>query len=182
MKTINKTKAYAWILVMCLMTFSVAVFAQDKSTPLSDTEIASIVVMANQIDVDYAAIAHKKSKNAEILRFAKTMHDDHTSVIKKAEALCKKLGIMPEDNAVTESLLLGSKKTKAELNAKAAGHAFNKAYVDNEVAYHKSVISTVENRLIPEAKNKELKNLLTSVLPVLKSHLAHAEMLMKEFK
>jgi putative membrane protein len=180
MKTIKKNEACTWILVMCLMAFSVAVFAQNKPK-LSDPEIASVAVTANQIDVDYAAIAHKKSKDAAVLRFAKTMHDDHTAVIAKAEALCKKLGVTPKDNATTKSLLDGAKTTKASLNAK-SGAAFNKAYIEYEVAYHKAVISTVEGTLIPEAQNKELKDLLTSVLPVLKSHLEHAEMLLKDFK
>jgi putative membrane protein len=180
MKTFKKLKAWTSILVICLMVLSVHTFAQNQPK-LTDAEIASIAVTANQIDVNYAAIAHNKSKNADILKFAKTMNDDHTSVIEKAEALCKRLSVTPKDNAITKSLLDGEKTTKADLNAK-SGEAFNNAYVDNEVAYHKAVINTVEKRLIPEAQNQELKDLLTSILPVLKSHLEHAEMLMKDFK
>lgn len=178
MKTLKNS--LAWSITLCFMVFAVTAFSQQKPK-LTDPEIASVAVTANQIDVDYAAIAHLKSKNEGVLRFAKTMHDDHTSVIAKAEALVKKLGVTPKDNAVTQSLLDGAKKTKKELNAK-SGEAFNKAYVANEVAYHKAVIHTVETVLIPEAQNKELKDLLTSVLPVLKSHLEHAEMLLKGFK
>jgi putative membrane protein len=185
MKTFKKLKAWTSTLVVCFLTFSVTALAQDrpdqKQPKLTDPEIASIAVTANRIDVDYAAVANKKSKDAEVLKFAKTMHDDHTSVIAKAEALCKKLGVTPKNNAISTSLLDGAKKTKESLNSK-SGSAFNKAYIENEVAYHKAVISTVEGRLIPEAQNKELKALLTSVLPVLKSHLGHAEMLMKEYK
>lgn len=180
MKTFKKLKAWTSILVVCLMVVSAIAFAQNQPK-LTDPEIASIAVTANQIDVDYAAIAHNKSKDAAVLKFAKTMNDDHKSVIAKAEALCKKLGVTPKDNAVTQSLLDGAKKEKAVLNGE-SGHAFNKAYINNEVAYHKAVISTVEKRLIPEAQNKELKDLLVSVLPVLKSHLEHAEMLAKDFK
>lgn len=180
MKTFKHFKSWASVLIFGLLVVSVNVFAQTKPK-LSDAEIASVAVTANQIDVDYAAIASKKSHNAEVLRFAKTMHDDHLSVIKKAEALCKKLGVTPKDNAVTKSLLDGAKKTKMQLNAK-SGDDFNKAYITNEVAYHKAVISTVETVLIPEAQNKELKELLESVLPVLKTHLEHAEMEAKNFK
>ena len=62
-----------------------------------------------------------------------------------------------------------------------SGDAFNKAYIDNEVAYHKAVIGAVENVLIPDATNAELKSLLQNVLPVLKTHLEHAEMVQKSF-
>lgn len=178
MKTLKNS--LAWAITLCLMVFAVAVFAQEK-TKLTDAEIASVAVTANQIDVDYAAIAQLKSKNAEVLRFAKTMHDDHTSVIAKAEALCKKLGVTPKDNPVTQSLLDGASKTKKDLNAQ-SGNAFDKNYITNEVAYHKAVIHTVETMLIPQTQNMELKDLLTSVLPVLKSHLEHSEMILKDFK
>jgi putative membrane protein len=65
------------------------------------------------------------------------------------------------------------------LNSK-SGKAFDKAYIDNEVGYHKAVIKEVETALIPDAQNAELKSLLQNVLPVLKSHLSHAEMVQKE--
>ena len=56
-------------------------------------------------------------------------------------------------------------------------NSFDKVYIDNEVAYHKSVIAAVESLLIPETENPELKQLLQNVLPALKTHLEHAEML-----
>ena len=67
------------------------------------------------------------------------------------------------------------------LNSK-KGMAFDKAYVDNEVSYHKAAINEVENVLIPDAANSELKNLLQSALPIFKSHLAHAEEIQKSLE
>jgi len=58
-----------------------------------------------------------------------------------------------------------------------SGQAFNKAYIDNEVAYHKAVIAAVKDLLIPETENKELKDLLQNVAPALQTHLDHAIML-----
>jgi len=154
-------------------------FAQKKPK-LNDAEIASVAVTANQIDINYAAIAKEKSKNAAVLEFAKTMANDHKSVIDKAVALVTKLHVTPKDNAVSRSLNANAEKTKKELRAK-LGKAFDKAYIDNEVAYHKAVISAVEGVLIPQAHNAELKALLQSVDPVLKTHLEHAEMVQKQF-
>lgn len=166
-------------IVMCSLLFSVPVQAQ-KANKLTDPEIASVAVTANQIDIEYAQIAKKKSKNADVLKFAATMAKDHQSVIDQAVALVTKLGVTPKDNVTTKSFLAGSTKTKAMLNSK-KGDAFNKAYIDNEVAYHKAAINEVENVLIPDATNKELKSLLQSALPLFKTHLAHAEMVQKEF-
>ena len=70
------------------------------------------------------------------------MINDHKAVIGQAAALAKKLGVTPKDNAVSQSLLRDAEKIKKSLLSK-SGRAFNKAYVDNEVAYHKSVIAAV---------------------------------------
>lgn len=153
-----------------------------QSNPaLTDPEVASVAVVANQIDIGYADIAQQRSKNAEVLKFAATMKRDHAAVIGQAVALAKKLGVTPKDNSVSQKLLADAEKTKKLLNSK-SGRAFNKAYVDNEVAYHKAVIDAVEKLLIPETENAELKQLLQNVLPALKAHLDHAEMVQKNIQ
>ena len=149
--------------------------APTQAPALTDPEIASIAVTANQVDIDYAKIAQEKSKTKSVLDFAKTMAKDHQSVIDQAVALVTKLGVTPLDNPTTQSLLSGATETKAMLNSK-SGADFDKAYVDNEVAYHKAAIDIVENKLIPSSSNAELKALLQSALPLFKEHLAHAEM------
>lgn len=160
-------------------TPSAAAPAPAPEAALTDPEIASIAVTANQIDVDYAKIAKEKSKTKSVLDFAATMAKDHQSVIDKAVALAKKLGVTPQDNPTTQSLLSGATETKTMLNSK-TGAEFDKAYVDNEVSYHKAAIDIVENKLIPSSSNAELKALLQSALPLFKEHLSHAEMVQKE--
>jgi putative membrane protein len=149
--------------------------AYGQKTPLSDAEVASVAVTANQIDIDYAQIAKERSRNADILKFAETMASDHKAVIEQAVALVTKLKVSPKDNAVSQKLLSDAKSTMGSLRSK-SGKAFDKAYIDNEVAYHKAVISAVEDLLIPESENAELKSLLQNVVPALKAHLEHATM------
>lgn len=152
----------------------------QQNPKLSDAEVASVAVVANQIDIDYAAIAKQKSQAPDILQFAETMASDHKAVIAQAAALVKKLGVTPKDNAVSQGLLADAEKTKKILLAK-SGADFNRAYIDNEVAYHKAVIGAVEGVLIPETENAELRDLLQKVLPALKAHLAHAEMVQQKY-
>jgi putative membrane protein len=153
----------------------------QENPKLSDAEVASVAVVANQIDIAYAEIAKEKSKDAEVVKFAETMIRDHNAVLGQASALVKKLGVTPKDNAVSQQLLAGADKTKKSLRSK-SGKAFDKDYIDNEVSYHKAVISTVQNVLIPETENQELKDLLQGILPALNTHLSHAEMVQKAFK
>lgn len=146
---------------------------------LTDPEIASIALTADQIDIDYAGIAKDKSKNADVIKFANTMEKDHGSVNDQAKALAQKLNLTPQDNPTTQSLLSNAEKVKADLKSK-SGADFDKAYIDNEVSYHKAAIDLVENKLIPEASNDELKSLLQTALPIFKEHLAHAEKIQSE--
>jgi putative membrane protein len=174
MKFITSCVALSASAILTTVMLSTPVFAQDNPK-LSDAEVASVAVVANQIDISYGEIAKQKSKNEDILKFAETMITDHNAVIAQAAALVKKLGVTPKDNAVSQKLLADAEKTKSALLSK-SGQAFNKAYIDNEVAYHKAVIAAVEGLLIPETDNKELKDLLENVVPALKTHLDHAVM------
>lgn len=165
--------------IVSAIMLSLPVFGQD-APKLSDAEVASVAVVANQIDINYADIAKEKSKNTDVLRFAETMANDHKAVINQAAALAKKLGVTPADNAVSQKLLADAEQTKKQLQATSKKN-FDKAYIDNEVAYHKAVIDAVENLLIPETENAELKALLQNVVPALKAHLEHAQMVQKMF-
>lgn len=180
MKTKTSVKSIVtFAAVSAAMLFTNA-FSQSNPK-LSDEEVASVAVVANQIDIDYANIAKDKSKDKDILGFADMMIDNHKAVIAQAVALVTKLQVTPKDNAVSKKLLADAQKTEKLLRSK-KGNAFNKAYIDNEVAYHKAVIGAVEGLLIPEAENAELKALLQNVVPALKGHLAHAETVQKKFK
>lgn len=175
-----KDLALSGTLLLSALLVSTTVSAQEQKTPqLTDPEIASVAVTANQIDVEYAEIALKKSSSKEVINFATTMKADHNAVIKMAVDLVTKLKVTPKTNDVSKSLLAGAVKERAILNAK-KGKAFDKAYVDNEVAYHEYAINAVENMLIPQSKNAELKALLQKALPIFKTHLGHAKMLQKE--
>ncbi len=150
----------------------------QKTPKLSDPEIASVAVVANQIDINASKIAKEKSKNAEVLKFAQLMSDDHSAVLAQAVELAKKLNVTPKDNSVSRKLMADAEKTKKSLRSKSS-KAFDKAYMDNEVAYHKAVIAALNGLLIPQSKNAELKKLLQDVTPAFDAHLAHAEMVQK---
>ena len=173
MKKKKSSGAITTVAITGLLLFSIQAIAQ-QSLKLSDPEVASVAVTANQIDIDYAQIALTNSKNDDVLNFARTMTNDHKAVIAEAVALVTKLKVTPQTNSLTKKLLADAEKTKKELRSK-KGKAFDKAYIDNEVAYHKAVISVVETILIPETDNSEVKSLLQYVVPALKTHLSHAE-------
>jgi len=147
----------------------------------SDAQIASIVVTANQVDIDAGNLAKATSTNPDVKSFAQTMVTDHTGVNKQATDLVTKLKVTPEDNPTSKSLKDGGAQNVAALK-KLRGAAFDKAYIDHEVAYHQQVLDAIDKTLIPNAKNAELKALLVKVRPAFVAHLEHAKQLQSQLK
>ena len=145
----------------------------------SDPQIAAIVVTANQVDIDAGKLARKKAQSSEVKAFAQRMVVDHSGVNKSASELVQKLHVTPEANPTSESLKKGGEDNVAALQ-KLSGAAFDKAYIDHEVAYHEAVLSAVDKTLIPSAQNAELKALLVKVRPAFVAHLEHAKHLQAE--
>ena len=158
--------------MLALFLLSAPAFAQGAKP--TDPQIAHIAYTAGQLDIEAAKQALAKSKNKEVRAFADDMVRDHTAVNKQALALVKKLNVKPEDNDTSRALTRQAAAKRAEL-AKLTGAAFDKAYVPNEVAYHKTVNGALESTLIPSANNAELKSLLQTGLKVFEGHQQHAE-------
>jgi putative membrane protein len=140
----------------------------------TDPQIAHIAYTAGAIDVAAAEQALAKSKSPQVRAFAETMARDHKAVNDQALALVKKLGVTPEANPVSASLSEQAKAKSAEL-AKLDGAAFDRAYIENEIAYHRTVNTALSDTLIPNAHNAELKALLGTGLKLFQEHQQHAE-------
>src|SRR6266404_2591986 len=133
------------IVIASTLLFAVA---GASAQAVNDAQIASIVVTANQVDIDAGKLAQSTSANAEVKKFAERMITDHTGVNKSAVELVTKLKVTPEDNPTSQSLKSGGESNLAHLKT-----------------------------LIPSAKNEELKALLVKVRPAFVAHLEHAKML-----
>jgi putative membrane protein len=172
-------KAFAIVLATAgLLVMSAAgVSAEGVSAEgVNDAQIASIVVTANQVDIDAARLAVTRAASQEVKAFARVMVTDHTGVNKAATDLAAKLKVTPEDNATSQSLKAEGDKALAQLKT-LEGAAFDRAYIEREVAYHQQVIDALDKTLIPGATNDELKALLVKVRPAFIAHLEHAKRL-----
>ena len=165
-------------LVLAALAFTGVAFAQDAP---NDAQIAHIVVTANQVDIDAGKLAESKGSNAQVKAFGRQMVTDHTGVNQQAVALAKKLSVTPQDNATSQSLKAGGADNVKKLNG-LSGAAFDKAYVDHEIAYHEQVLDAIDKVLVPNAKNDELKALIVKVRPAFVAHLEHAKMVKGQLK
>jgi putative membrane protein len=172
-----KTTQY---LILALATALVTVPAVAHAQP-NDAQIAAIVVVANQVDVDAGRFVATATQSPTVRDFAQKMVTDHTAVNQSAVALVTKLKVTPETNDTSKALQAGGDKNLAHLRT-LKGAALDRAYVDHEVAYHEQVIQALDTVLIPNAQNAELKALLVQVRPAFIEHLGHAKHLLASLK
>ncbi len=150
--------------------------AQAQDPGPSDPQIAHIAYTAGQIDIAAARQAIAKSRNKQVRAFAQEMIRDHAAVNDQALALVKRLNVTPEANPTSAALEAQGAQKLREM-AKLKGAAFDRAYAQNEVAYHQTVNGALASALIPNADNAELKGLLQTGLRLFQEHQLHAEQL-----
>ena len=154
--------------------------AQPANSPAkpNDAQIAHIAYTAGEIDIKAAKQALEKSRNPQIREFAQDMVRDHTAVNDKALALVKKLGVNPQDNDTeprpqSKQAISGAQQAGQKHEA---APAFDRAYAQNEVAYHQTVNKAhLIIRSFRPPSNPELKSLLETGLKIFQGHEQHAE-------
>ena len=152
-----------------------------EGAKLSDPQIAHIAYTAGVLDVAAAKQALLKAHSPEVKSFAEDMVRDHEAVNKQALDLVKKLNVTPQDNDTSKALSKQAVEKYDQL-AKLSGAAYDKGYIDNEIAYHKQVNGALETQLIPSASNAELKGLLQTGLKIFQGHEQHAEHVASDLK
>jgi putative membrane protein len=147
--------------------------APARVVALDDPTIVAIFDAANTWDIETGALAEKKGTTKEIRDFGAMLVHDHTMVRQQGRDLAKKLGVLPtppKDFAMAKDHEQAMKTLRA-----AKGKEFDRAFLQNEVAFHKAVIDAVTQTLLPATRNQELKNLVTRVAPAFQAHMAAAQ-------
>ena len=170
----NLSKYLALGTIALLSAFGSSAFAQAGGAKPTDPQIAGVVTAADEIDINTAKLALKKTKNEEVKKFAQQMIDDHTKLQNSVNDLAKKLGVKPEPSDISKSLKTAAAAEDKKLEG-LKGKAFDKEYIAHEVAYHQQVLDAAGNVLIPNAQNADLKSALQGAAPLIQGHLDHAK-------
>ncbi len=153
-------------------------YASDDIAALSDTQFAHAAYTADNIDIRYAHLALAISTTPEVREFARTMIADHEAVNAAALALLDKLGAQADDNFLSQKLNADAEGIIDKLS-QLRGAEFDRAYAENELAYHQAVNGLVEGVMIPNIDHPEVKALFEQGLEIFKVHETHAEMMVK---
>lgn len=147
-----------------------------QAQKLDDPTIVAIFDAANTFDIESSGLAAKRTKNADVKALAEQFVHDHTAVRQQGRDLAKKLNVTPTP---PKECALCTEHTAAMAKLKATPAAeFDRAYLENEVKYHKEVIDAINNTLLPATQNAEVKNLEKTVAPAFNAHLVAAQNLL----
>ena len=143
-----------------------------QAAKLDDPTIIAIFDAANTWDVQTGALAVKKGTTKEVRDFGAMLERDHTAVRQQGRDLAKKLGVHPtppKDFALAKDHADAMKSLHSK-----SGKAFDRAFLEHEVAFHKAVIDALTTTLLPALKNEEARALVTKVAPAFQAHMAAA--------
>jgi putative membrane protein len=153
----------------------------QPAIPLTDGQILQITHTANLGEIDQAKLALSRSKDARVRSLAQMMVQDHSQADKKGMVLAKKENLERSPSSASESLESDAQSTTGTLKADPAAD-FDKSYVDAQIREHQAVLDTIDQKLVVNATNPELKAYLTEVRAAVASHLKHAQDVQSELQ
>ena len=148
--------------------------AQDAK--LDDPTIIAIFDAANTWDMETGAIAARKGASKEVREFGAMLARDHEVVRQQGRDLVKKLGVRP--TPPTDFALAKNHAAALRTLDATSGKAFDRAFLEHEVAFHKAVLDAVNTSLLPALKNEEARALVTRIAPAFQAHMLAAQALL----
>src|SRR5690242_16457894 len=147
--------------------------ATATATPLTDANIAALLDEANAGDSTIGKLAAMKGTSASVKDFGRTMERDHHKLREMGQALAKKENLAPSAPS-NDTLATSASKMEDNLNSMPKGKDWDKAYIDNEVAVHQSVLNLLQTAQTA-ATDTSLKALITKAEPLIQAHLTKAQ-------
>lgn len=152
--------------------------AADQKIGIDDAQIAHVMVSANDLTVEASRLARLKSSSEEIKAFAHQVVREHSNVNKAIAELTTRLELTSLDSPISQELKVDGENRLAGLKG-ASDDAFDKAYIDQIVAFHQNLLDLIDNTLMPNVRNQELAALLFGLFAPLSDHLERAQQIQK---
>lgn len=179
----RRRRLVVWVAVAAALILAAAVQLSARSVPtrdaaLDDPTIVAIFDAANTADIETGLLAAERGHSKEVRAFGEMLARDHKQVRQIGRDLATKLGVTPtppKDDAAAKA----HAQAMAALRSK-SGPEFDRAFLQHEAAFHKSVIDAVTSTLLPAIRNEELRALVVKVAPAFEAHMLAALGLQKQ--
>ena len=135
--------------------------------------LLDILRTAHTIAIRSARLARTRSTSDAIQVYATQIMQDHATANARLSAMSQRLDLTPEPTPTSRTLIANADRARAGFETK-RGDDFDRAYIENEIAFHHQVLDLFDRRLIPAAGDSALKSLLVTQRSTIEAHLDHA--------
>jgi putative membrane protein len=143
---------------------------------LTDATIVAIFDAANTWDIETGNLAAKKATTKAIRDFGKQLVGDHTTVRGQGRDLAHKLHVTPTPPA--NFGMAKDHEAAVKRLSVLSGPAFDRAFLQHEVAFHKAVLDAVTTTFLPALQSAEVKDFVKKVAPAFTAHMMTAQRLL----
>jgi putative membrane protein len=147
--------------------------SQVDAGMLSDSEIIHVVITANNGEIQAAQLARTEASDSQVKTFANRMITDHTDANDTLMSFASSANLTPTDNALSQQLKGAATKEKTAL-MKLNGSAFDLAYMQAQVQDHETVLMTLDDVLLPQVNDSQLRTRLQAIRTKVMMHLSMA--------
>ncbi len=152
----------------------VAPSSHGTATALTDATILGQLAEANQAEIAVGQMALQRTKSGDVRGFARRMISDHTKMLNAGKAVADSLAVAPSPPS-PDSLPQKADQETQTLST-LTGAAFDKAYMDAQVADHRMVLALL-GKLAAAARDPRLQSLIVSAQSTVQQHLDRAQSL-----
>ena len=153
------------VVALCTGLFAIPALAD----PAADAPLFAIYDQVNQADIEIAQLGAIKGHSEDVRRIATTILRDHAAVQQMARDIAADHGVS-YDGIINDSLATSHAAVLEALSV-LEGPAFDAAYLQHEVPFHRNASLAVRDKLVPSVQTVEFKKHLQTVLPHFQHHL-----------
>ena len=145
----------------------------SENQAMNDAEVLAFVIATDDNEVLAAAEAQKKDISKEVKDYAKMLQTEHSKNQSTVMGLGQKIKVTPSDTKAVDDMRVKGASELAML-VPLKGKEFEKAYMSAMIKGHKEVLAMIDNKLLPAAKNDDLKEQLMDTKKHVSMHLDQA--------
>lgn len=145
----------------------------------ADGQIIEMLMVINTNEINASNEALKRTSDSAVKTFAQSMVTAHNENLQDFQNLSKQINIAPIDTSKSEYMQSRGQKELKTLSSVSASK-FDMTYANAMVKGHQSALNVIDNKLLPQAANANLKALLTSTRAVVVHHLQMAQVLQSQ--
>jgi putative membrane protein len=151
----------------------------QTGTALAPEQIIGIISAADSGEISRAQLAQTTATNNKVRKFAERIAKEHLEHKNKQAELAQQLRLAPVETPTSKQLESDAASLTEALKVH-RGADFDRAYVEAEIRQHLSLLDLVDSKLLPSARDAELRSSIQDYRSKVESHLKEAQELQKE--